>query len=75
MIKEDVCKMDCEFKKVLESPDENMDFYTLALSQCALCIHSEKKNCFSPREEEVIPTSIWGKLWKVFKEHCVRGSG
>lgn len=75
MVRANVCKMDCNFKQILESPHESMEFYAMTLSQCALCIHSEKTDCFIPKEEVVVPTSTWGKLLEAFKEHCIRGSG
>lgn len=75
MAREDICRMDCNFKQILESSHESVEFYAATLAQCALCIHSEKKDCFTPRQEVVAPTSTWGKLLKAFKEHCIRGSG
>ena len=69
------CKMGCNFKQILKSPHESMEFYAAILAQCALCIHSEKKDCFTPKQEVVASISIWGKLLKTFKEHCIRGSG
>jgi len=59
----DICKMDCEAKKVFESRKYDSYRTTTAIF-CLQCVHHIKKDHFIQRviEEEVKPISQWKKF-------------